>query len=383
MEVGEPVTVAIPGQNTEEKCPFSHTKPNPKEKNELGGIGSTLGNNMAAGTGINKSAPPTGNDYTKGNLEKDPRDRSGADKLTSIYIRVNNKVVTLKGKDLPYPLTCAAHHLVPAQESLKKHKILKFMCKDGESQDFRSSGGAAPAAVDGSAVWGNVAYNVNGCHNGVWLPGNYAVGAGVGGVEVWKSRSSDERGTFSNAQAADNWVSAIDMGPDVWQPLSNDPQETEGPQPGALGSALASASKADYMLAGTNYHIDPGNPKWAYVKAAMDAASGQFHDRHESYSGEVKKYLNKVAEAYQQMYDKSIKKAGGCDECKKADRPDGAKESLLGPPYGIVGRLLAAAEFFKSHVGTNVVTSANIYTSKWVMAWIETKKPGSTSVPSL
>src|SRR5882724_12046697 len=244
MELGEPVTVTIPPQEVKEKCPFSHEKPNPQEKNELGGVGSKLGDNMAHGTGIHKSAPKTGSDYTKGDVELDPRDRSGANKLTSVYIKVNNKVVTLKGKDLPYPLTCAAHHLIPAQESLKGHKILKFMCKDGETQDFLKTGGPDPSAVAGSVVWGNVAYNVNGSHNGVWLPGNYAVGAGPGGVEVWKNKASDARNNFSGAEAADNWVKALDMGADVWQPLSVDPEETEGPQ-GGMGSALASAQTSD------------------------------------------------------------------------------------------------------------------------------------------
>lgn len=372
MELGEIVSVDVPGISPEDKCPFSHEKPNPKEKNELGGIGSKLGDNMAVGTGIHTSKPPTGGDYTKGNIEKDPRDRSGTEKLTHIFIKVNNETVTLQGAPLPYPLTCAAHHLIPAQESLKKHDILQFMCKDGESQDFRNSGGAEPAAVPDSKVWGNVAYNVNGCHNGVWLPGNYAVGAGTGGVEVWKSRV-EKRGTYSNQQAADNWVKALDLGSDVWMPLSVDPKEKEGPQPGALGETLANAAISEYMLAGTNYKIDAGNPKWAYVKAAMTAASGQFHDRHEPYSKVVKNYLDKIAEHYQQMYDESIKKVGGCEDCKKAARPDGAKETLVGPPYGLVGRLLTASNFFKAFVGTKSVTARNIYTSKWVSAWIESK----------
>jgi hypothetical protein len=127
------------------------------------------------------------------------------------------------------------------------------------------------------------------------------------------------------------------------------------------------------MLAGDNYHISPGNPKWAYVKAAMDAIGGQFHDRHEPYSDEVKIYLTKIAVAYQKKYDHSTSKEGGCEECKKAARPDGAKEDLVGPPYELVSRLVAASNFFKKFVQTQTVTSKNIYTSKWVKAWMDTR----------
>jgi hypothetical protein len=370
VQLGELVAVVIEGQDPEAECPFSHEKPNPNETNELGGIGTKLGDNLAAGKGVHTSKPPTGSDFTAGPTELDPRDRTP--KLTAIVIQVNGETVTMQGEPLPYPLTCAAHHLIPAQEALKEHPVLEFMCKDGESQDFRSSSGPAPAAVPDSKVWGNVAYNVNGGQNGVWLPGNYAVGAGTGGVEIWKSRASDKRSSFSATEAADNWIKALDFGPDEWKQLSVDPLEHDEPQPGALASALATAALQKFMLAGTNYHIDPGNPKWAYVKAAMDAADGLFHDRHKPYSDKVAEYLEKIAEAYTSMYERSTQE-NGCKKCKEAERPAGAKASLVGPPYGIVDRLNAGSRFFKQYVKTGVVTAKNIFTSQWVQAWMATK----------
>lgn len=372
MELGELVTVALPNQQPEAECPFSHERPNPDEKNELGGIGSTLGTNMAAGRGVNTSKPPIGPDFTSGDKEGDPRDPPT--KLTSISIQVNGVPVALQGKTLAYPLTCAAHHLIPAQESLKGSPILKFMCKDGESQDFRSSSKAAPAAVPDAAVWGNVAYNVNGSQNGVWLPGNYAVGAGIGGVEVWKNRASDKRETYTDQQAAENWERAVDLDPAEWAPISIDPQEQEGPQPGtSLASALLHASQSEYMLSGKNHSIEAGNPKWGYVRAAMNAASGQFHDRHETYSGGVKSYLKKIAAVYEQMYDRSVATENPCAKCKEARVPAGAKASLVGPPYGIVARLVVASNFFKKYVATETLTARNIFTSKWVKAWMDKK----------
>jgi hypothetical protein len=369
VELGELVSVDIPSLENESECPFSHEKPNPNEKNELGGIGTKLGDNMAAGKGVHTSKPAFGGDYTKGPVEKDPRDQRPG--LLCVFIAVNDKPVKLNGKRLPYPLTCAAHHLIPAQESLKGHAILKYMCKDGEQQDFRNSGGPDPSAV-ASKVWGNVAYNINGGQNGAWLPGNYAVGAGVGGVEVWKSRKSDVRKTFSDEDAADNWERAVDDGADEWAPNYVDPEEKEQPQ--RLGQALKTAADPTFMLAGSNYHIDPGNPKWAYVKAAMDAAGGLFHDRHKKYSDKVKEYLDKIAEKYAEMYERSTLPEKKCKKCEEAERPANAKANLVGPPYGIVSRLVVGSNFFRGYVKTQSVRAENIYTSDWVSAWIATKK---------
>lgn len=373
MQLGEPVDIGMPIQTIEAECPFSHEKPNPEEKNELGGVGTTLGKNMANEKGVHKKVPPFGGDYTKAEKDLDPRDRS--QKITSVEIEINGDTVMLNDHPLPYPLTCAAHHLIPAQEALRGHPILVFMCKDGEPQDFLSSGKDATAAVKGGTkVWGNVAYNVNGGQNGVWLPGNYAVGAGIGGVEVWKSRASDKRKTYSDAEAAENWINALDFGPDEWAQLAKDPEEQEDQLDGAkLAAAMATAKLPTYMLAGTNHKIDAGNPKWAYVKAAMDATDGQFHDRHEPYSKEVKDYLEKIAAAYRKMYDRSANPDSPCAECQKARVPAGAKASLVGPPYGIVKRLVDGSNFFKGYVHTKTLTAKNIYTSKWVIAWINDK----------
>lgn len=370
MELGELVSVAIPGQDSEADCPFSHEKPNPSEKNELGGIGTKLGDNLSAGKGVHTSKPPLGGDFTQCTVEPDPR--RGKPPLLCVLIKVKGQTITINGKKpLPYPLTCAAHHLVPAQEALKGNPILKYMCKDGESQDFRSSGGPDPAAVPGAKVWGNVAYNVNGGQNGVWLPGNYAVGAGAGGVGIWKS-GGNKHTTLSNEQE-ETWARTLDLGPDEWRQNYIDPVEEEGPQPGAAATAATTSARPVFLLAGTNYHIDDNNPKWAYVKAAMDSAGGLFHDRHKSYSDEVATYLKKIAEAYAAMYDRSTDPKTKCKKCEDAERPDGASASLVGPPYGIVSRLVVSANFFKKYVKSQSVTAKNIYTSKWVLAWMEKK----------
>lgn len=378
MELGEPVNIVMEDQKDDPDCPFVHEVPKDDLENELGGIGTKLGTNLANGKGVHTKKPPIGGDFTKGPEIADPRDRP--DGFNSVYVTVNEHTISLNNDRLKYPLTCAAHHLIPAQESLKGSPVLKFMCKEGQKQDFRNGAKPAPATVSGALVWGNVGYNVNGGQNGVWLPGNYAVGAGPGGIEVWKNHAKDKRKTISDAQAAENWEKALDYGGDEWKLQSADPIENEGPQPGALAAAISSSVQAQFMLAGTNYNIDKGNPKWAYVKAAMDVAGGQFHDRHGDYSGEVKKYLIKIAASYQRMYDKAKNKdkKKACAECEKTRKAAGAKDNLVGPPYGIVGRLVTGSNFFNGFVGVATVTARNIYTTKWVDAWIKKEKPAKS-----
>jgi len=378
MEIGELVHVAIPELGPDDKCPFSHEKPNPTEKNELGGIGTELAKSMEAGKGICHESRK-GAAYASGNKELDPRKRPKKDRITAVSITVNGEVVKLgrKGRPLRYPLTCAAHHLIPAQESLKGHEILQFMCKKGEDQDFRNSKSADPKPVGGSKVWGNVAYNVNGCHNGVWLPGNYAVGGGTGGVEVWKSKASDRR---RDKTANQNWADTLDLGGSDWD-RGDDDDEEEAKD--AFARALGAAKKKAFMLAGANQHIAPGNPKWAYVKTAMNATGGQFHDRHEDYSKQVRDYLDKIAAVYKTMHTRS---KNNCKDCEEATRPPKMTDKEMGPPYGIVGRLKTASDFFKGYLlavrGTlgvevkvgrrkAVRTASNIYTSGWVNAWFK------------
>jgi hypothetical protein len=378
MEIGELVHVAMPELGTDDECPFSHEKPNPAEKNELGGIGTKLGENMEAGLGICHDSRK-GAAYTEGNKELDPRKRPKKDRIKSVNITVSGEVVTLgrKKRPLPYPLTCAAHHLIPAQESLKGHEVLQYMCKKDEDQDFRKGKSADPKPVGGSKVWGNVAYNVNGCHNGVWLPGNYAVGGGTGGAELWKSKASDRR---KDKTANQNWADALDLGASDWD-RGDDDDEEEAKD--AFARAVGASTKKAFMLAGANQHIDPGNPKWAYVKAAMNITGGQFHDRHEDYSKQVKSYLDKIAAAYKTMHTRSKK---NCTKCEDAARPAKMTDKEVGPPYAILGRLKTASDFFKGYLLSvrgqlgievksgrrkKVQAASNIYTSGWVDAWFK------------
>jgi hypothetical protein len=247
------------------------------------------------------------------------------------------------------------------------------MCANGKPQDFRNGKAKETKPVD-SRVWGNVAYDVNGSHNGVWLPGNYAVGGGKGGVKIWSDKVETRKRNKDKNQL---WVEKLDLVADEWDSGDDDDEEEAAD---AMKRLLDAGSPGTYQLAGTNYEISVFNPKWAYVKATMDAIGAQFHDRHEDYSKEVKDYLDKIHAAFENMHTKFYNK---CEDCKKARKREGASEDEVGPPFGILGRINTGAEFFKRYLratgsklgakktkgSKRITTAKNLYTSDWGAAW--------------
>lgn len=71
-----------------------------------------------------------------------------------------------------YGFTVAAHHLIPGDASLAPSKVKALMTK-GESIEVITQGGAPKQ----KKIRKHIGYNVNGSHNGVWLPGNYYIRA--------------------------------------------------------------------------------------------------------------------------------------------------------------------------------------------------------------
>jgi hypothetical protein len=253
VELGELVGVGVPNVAEDKKCPFSHDPLKGDEENELGGIGSKLAENMKVAKGICHESRPAG-EFRKGSEDPDPRDRKKP--VRDVVIEIDGEPIRLNdgsSDPLLYPVTCAAHHLIPAQESLKGHPVLEFMCWNGKDQDFRSGKAKDPQPVE-SLLWGNVAYNVNGCQNGVWLPGNYAVGGGKGGVKIWAEEGeTKKRGPAKNKL----WSEKVDLAADDWDSGDDDKEEEKVD---AMTRLLNASSPADFMLSGTNYEISELNP---------------------------------------------------------------------------------------------------------------------------
>ncbi len=68
-----------------------------------------------------------------------------------------------------YGFIVAAHHLIPGEAALEPSDLKHFMTKD-ESVDVETEEG-----VKTKEIVKHIGYNVNGAHNGVWLPGNYYI----------------------------------------------------------------------------------------------------------------------------------------------------------------------------------------------------------------
>ncbi len=368
MDIGELTAFTPPDEDLGDQCPFEHDDMSHDAVNELGGVGTKLGTNMANAVGTHvyqtTGAPAelvhkySGNFPGDADKYPDPRDLPAPHTITHIYINLSALGTTSL---FPYPLTCAAHHIMPAQESLKGHKILQYMCKKGEAQRFLKAGKEENIQVANAKVCGNVGYNINGLQNGVWLPGNYAVGGGQGGLAMWgkkKSRfASDpaEAGRLYNRTLAPGKLIHADW--DVWH---HDDEET----PMDAATAAASAALPQHMLPGPNYVIDDNNFKWAYVDSAVTNIGGHFHDRHKDYSEKViKGILSKLYNAYDAKYELFIDtEEEGCSSCKAANTNDEG----VPPPYDIVDRLNLRTQGMITHLSR--YSRINIYTSKWMQA---------------
>jgi hypothetical protein len=148
----------------------------------------------------------------------------------------------------PRPFTVAAHHLIPGNAALKDSAVFRKYMKRGAKMKLEvASGGKKTFELNA-----HIGYNVNGSHNGVWLPGSYAI----------RQRTSPNRETWS---------------------VLNDPK--------------------------------PSNKKkmldWckAYMAAVAKVAGGQFHDTHEEYSKQVLKAINLLAA-------RLMAHQRGCRECE-------------------------------------------------------------------
>jgi hypothetical protein len=208
MDVGESINVAMIFRE-KWTCPFPHETDFPPADNDLTGVGTTLGNRMEAGSGTATRADSS-------------HHTAGAVPYPAIT------PVNVDGAD--YDLTLAAHHLIPAQESLKDCDILDYIDKER------------------GVIKENLGYDVNGTQNGIWLPGPYA-------VDGWGAMTLEQEDLPDTAKRA----------------------STRAKRAAALPGKLS----------GEKFQ---GN----YSMGAMEQTKRQFHDRHVDYSNFVRQYLEKI-----------------------------------------------------------------------------------------
>lgn len=153
-----------------------------------------------------------------------------------------------------YPLSIAAHHLIPGKASLPKSDLKKYIWKKGGQID------------------GDIAYDVDGAENGKWLPTHQIMSYKMGksqAICIIDDTKPDETKGMS------------------WKNLSARSKEKEGNEASYTASFL---------------------PR--YTRQAMDLMNAQFHDSHSEYSKYVTKKLNNMSARIKV-------KSGFCDECKK------------------------------------------------------------------
>ena len=181
-----------------------------------------------------------------------------------------------------YPYTVAAHHVIPGNASLAPSSLFPYMTQ-GETIQTESG--------KSWTIKHHIGYNVNGCHNGVWLPGNYA---------IRKYAPPSKRRKVERLNTS---------------PLG-------GPKGGANWSGLEEVH-SDWQL--------------HYVAAACKVTRAQFHDTHEAYSNNVKDLLNKI-EA------KVLAHQENCEDCA------GKLGQEVPPPYVIKARLYAISAALRERV---------------------------------
>lgn len=160
-----------------EKCPFKEDALGVDEverenvfkddtrdaEGEQANNGGTLGKNLQSGS--QGAANTIGGPFTLEQTGGVPREDTPR---TGIRVSVAG---THEIPDGVFGYSVAAHHLIPGGASLEPSDLKHFMTR-GESVEVETEQG-----VKTKEIAKHIGYNVNGAHNGVWLPGNYYIRA--------------------------------------------------------------------------------------------------------------------------------------------------------------------------------------------------------------
>jgi hypothetical protein len=248
MELGELVATMFLESQVDEECPFQLDVTGGADKetediadddltdpqeNDASKLGTNLKNNSPGAPGT-----ADGPFEFPGGLSRDPQYDS---KNKGNKKRAGDKVLVLGTRNAdhvtgdpnavksgPYPFQTAAHHLIPGNASLYNG--------DCDLWNYMEKDKTVEAAGFTWTIKFHIGYNVNGNHNGVWLPGNYGL------IKSGAANSPTKK---------------------TWSTLEED-------------------GFADWQL--------------HYVAACAKALNGQFHDEHSKYNEKVRELLNLIAE---------------------------------------------------------------------------------------
>lgn len=307
MELMEKIAVEVFVEKPVD-CPLDHEDLEKIDsENEFVGVGTTLGDNMTKCVSSIKFEP---------NRINKPDEQPYPSKANDGW------PIEIDGHD--YPVSCAAHHLIPAQASLKRAEPLHdWLVYKNQAQPLGGKGGKSTAE---GVVWADVGYDVNGSENGVWLPGNYAVGGN--GTKEWTKAAS----AYADPDGDD----------DAAPPPPPRKPKTD-----------------DRKLTGMRHIFDDDNRKSQYVLQATKLVNAQFHDSHGDYSDFVLGVLRKLGTLY------TKKKAEWQSDCKKCqERFDKVKTEGIPTHFSLAHRLNSVSKrmrgFLVGRRGHPIV-----YTSTW------------------
>jgi hypothetical protein len=253
--------------------------------------------------------------------------------------RTNEEVeIDLRGANEPsnlqtYKISYAAHHLIPAQESLSRAQdLLQYLLKKGTTREPSDIKGLPKLVAKPGLAWGDVGYDTNGSQNGIFLPTSRAVW--IEGEGMW---------TLSHEEDDDPGAATQDSKPDE---AKLDPRR---------------------VLSGRVSVVPGVSRKWVYVEAVVNHASAssqrghgaQFHDRHLAYSNLVTSLLNGFAIKIATLLHSNA--GGACPDCKKARKsaPEGTP-----PPYGVIARMNSLSARLEASLDGKI-WRPNVYTSEW------------------
>jgi hypothetical protein len=276
---------AVPKQTTKKRSPediFRDDKADKSIQERQANNGGTLGTNVKDGKpGEADTGPYDPKDYL---FKQEPND-SNRGRRSKLCLEAFEDQNIEEGD---FPFTVAAHHLIPGNASLENDEVGLVDYMDETGTVYSNKGTEY-------TINGHIGYDVNGSHNGVWLPGNYAIVAS-------RPKKRTKTGRIIPARKG------------------------TGPFP-----------KKSWSVMSKHY----SDWQFAYVVAACKAGDGQFHDTHDDpYSESVSEQLLKIVQRFASHLDK---------KCKLHKN----KDMKIPPPYKIKMRLHGISDrlrgFVKGH----------------------------------
>lgn len=178
-ELVEGVAVGLLQEAVDEKCPFSESpqgvgsvESEDIDTDDADGVrgqqsndGGVLGKNLIAASPGKEGT--VGGPFPPLEAKASPRIDT---KRTRLLLKVPGAGSIPAGL---YGFTVAAHHLIPGEAALAPSELKPFMT-EGESVTITVITPGGPQEKS-KTIEKHIGYNVNGAHNGVWLPGNYHI----------------------------------------------------------------------------------------------------------------------------------------------------------------------------------------------------------------